>query len=115
MLPHRLKRPRIDKSALTLGAPRRLRDRKYLDSFQHAACCCCGVADRTVVGAHIRTGHEGGIGLKPPDDLVLPLCGTCHADQEASPGAVWWIERVLKPLARKRYEAWKAGRMKGAA
>lgn len=97
--------PKIDKSQLMFGVPNRVRDRKYLSSIHGEACWSCGKEES--VGAHIRAGCEGGVGLKPSDDLVIPLCHYCHMDQESNPGAEWWLENVLKNLARERYKEWK--------
>lgn len=100
----------IDKSELPYGIRKRLRDRKYLDSFKSRTCMASDYIDlcgRPSVGAHIRTGGEGGAGLKPDDDLVVALCHECHMDQEANPGPEWWIERVFKPMMRRQYRRWK--------
>ena len=99
------KRVKIDKSQLAFGIPSRIRDRKYLNSIHGQECWSCGKAES--VGAHIRVGNEGGTGLKPSDDLVVPLCNDCHMDQEANPGPMWWVENVLKPIARDRFEQWQ--------
>ena len=84
-----------------------VRDRKYLDSFGDEACWCCGAQDGTVVGAHIRAGELAGMGRKPSDDLVIPLCHRCHMHQEEHPGAEWWLENILKPITRRKYEMWR--------
>lgn len=102
-----MKRPRIDKSALAFGEPARVRDRAYLDTFAGQPCEACG-ATHGVVGAHVRTGHEGGTSLKPSDDLVVALCFRCHQDQEATPGPEWWLEHVFKRGLRARYRLWAA-------
>ena len=91
---------------MTFFKEKRLRDRKYLDSFRDAECIVCG-GSGDVVGAHIRTGHEGGMGLKPSDNLTLPLCHSCHMSEEQSPGPEWWVEEVVKRIARRRYLDWK--------
>lgn len=109
MRPKAPKHGRNDKSKLKFGIIQRLRDKAYRKALHFMACVSCDVEDETVVGAHIRTGSAGGMGLKPSDDENLPLCAKCHEDQEANPGPEWWIENVLKPLARKRYIIWKAG------
>lgn len=57
--------------------------------------------------AHIRWGHEGGWGLKPDDDLVLPLCPDCHTAQENG-GPEWLAENIVKKLARDIW-AWSMG------
>lgn len=82
-----------------------IKDPKYRKSFSGAVCWGCGASDRTVIGAHIRSGSNAGMGRKPSDDLILPLCSGCHADQEANPGPEWWLENILKPIARRRYES----------
>ena len=97
-------RPSIDKSVLPFGEPPRIRDRAYLDSLHAALCIACGATPCDP--AHIRAGLEGGTGLKPGDDLTLPLCHTCHMDQEAHPGPEWWVENVLKAIARRSYRRW---------
>lgn len=62
----------------------------------------CGACDGTVAAAHISWGQEGGVGLKSPDNLCVPLCMRCHADQEAHPGPEWWAGMV-KNIAQQRY------------
>jgi hypothetical protein len=95
---------RIDKAALHFGEPPRIRDRKWLDTFEHKECWNCGKEpEGDVVGAHIRWGHEGGGSLKPSDDLVIPLCFKCH---QGEPPAEFWAN-VLKNLARRAYARWK--------
>lgn len=86
--------------------PVRIRDRAYLDYLGTQPCASCGASDGTVVGAHIRAGHEGGTSLKPADDLTLPLCFRCHASQERQPGPMWWLENIVKPMARRMYARW---------
>lgn len=89
--------------------PTRIRDDKYRDSFNGRACWNCGRshADAGVVGAHIRWGHESGMGQKQ-DNLIVPLCFNCHTGpngQEANPGPEWWAE-CLKNMARRLYGVW---------
>lgn len=112
----------------------RIHDKKYRNSFKTAVCVVCGTSDGTVVGAHIRYNQSGGIGLKPSDDCVLPLCYRHHTDQERNPGPAWWVWNylklsprlfadfgeaekdevfhdlmmVIKKIARSRYETWKS-------
>jgi hypothetical protein len=93
---------RIDKAALHFGEPPRIRDRKWLDTFEHKECMNCGDTG-TVVGAHIRWGQSGGTQLKPSDDLVIPLCFRCH---QGEPPAEFWAN-VLKQVARRAYARWK--------
>ena len=84
-----------------------LRDPAYRASFATGHFCLnCGTNDNTIVGAHIRWGHEAGVGLKPSDDLIVPLCFKCHADQEANPGPEYWANMVKK-TARRTYRVWR--------
>lgn len=85
----------------------RPRDRRYLDSFRGRACEACGVQDDTIVPAHVRTGLNGGMGLRPPDSDVLALCFKCHSDFDQGGGAKWLVKHVLLPILRKRYARWK--------
>jgi hypothetical protein len=83
-----------------------IRDDAYRRSFKGRSCEACGRWDETIVGAHVRVGHEGGVGLKPSDDLIIALCYQCHSEQEANPGARWWVENLVKPQARRAYQEW---------
>jgi hypothetical protein len=98
---------RIDKSALPFGEPPRVRDDAWRRVQGERSCLKCGARDGTVVGAHIRAGLEGGVSLKPSDDLVVPLCHRCHSDQEANPGPLWWFE-LFKSLVRRTYRRWQS-------
>lgn len=84
----------------------RIADQKYLRSMKDRPCAACGAEDGTVVGAHMRWHEFSGMGRKPDDALVVPLCFECHADQEANPGPEWWAQNVLKPMLRQRYQDW---------
>lgn len=90
-----------------------IRDKAYRRSFRDNPCCAsrdginlCGErALDTVVGAHIRTGEHAGIGNKPSDDLIIPLCHECHCNEEEG-DAEWYLENIVKPQARRRYREW---------
>jgi hypothetical protein len=81
----------------------RLRDPSWLKHVRKQTCWNCGTLGCDA--AHIRWGQEGGMGLKPPDDLVVPLCRHCHMDQESHPGPEWWA-KMVKNLARMSYNRW---------
>ena len=110
----------IDEGGESMMLPknRRVRDRRYLDSFRDTACFACGLQDGTVVAAHIRHGMAGGISLKPDDSLTLPLCGLCHSEQGRMGEFEFWTLDVhphlkdahmqhIKNSARSRYLTWK--------
>lgn len=109
-----MKRHRIDKSVLAIGTRPKVEDEAYRRSFRDRTCIAsyngvdlCGLA---AIGAHVRTGEYAGIGTKPSDDLICPLCDTHHREQESQPGPEWWMEKVLKPQLRRMHREWKTGK-----
>lgn len=115
----------IDKSQLAIGTPERVKDRKFLDEYKGKVCEVCGSVG-TTIPAHVRAGHEGGMGLKPSDELTVGLCHPCHMKQEANPGLFWWVDNLpdrwwcdnvpyeylfdgIKLGLKERYRAWKNG------
>ena len=44
------------------------------------ACCACG-SETAIECAHVRTGTDGGTGIKPSDKWTISLCKDCHARQ----------------------------------
>lgn len=44
------------------------------------ACCGCG-SETAIECAHVRTGTDGGIGVKPSDKWCISLCRDCHETQ----------------------------------
>ena len=66
----------------------RIRDAKHLQRIREMECLGCG--DTPCDPAHIRAWHEGGMGLKPGDDLVVPLCRACHERQHRHGEKTFW-------------------------
>jgi hypothetical protein len=44
-------------------------------------CCVPACLDTSIECAHVRTGTDGGIGLKPSDHWTVSLCSAHHAEQ----------------------------------
>jgi hypothetical protein len=44
------------------------------------ACAACG-SQTAIEAAHVRSGTDGGTGIKPSDRWVISLCKTCHTHQ----------------------------------
>ena len=44
-------------------------------------CCVAGCLNVPIECAHVRTGTDGGIGLKPSDRWTVSLCSAHHAEQ----------------------------------
>lgn len=70
------------------------------------ACSACG-SQSGIECAHVRTGTDGGIGIKPSDQWCISLCKECHTRQhqigESSFEAAWGID--MKTLAREFFRA----------
>lgn len=58
--------------------------------------CACGslpTCSSRIEAAHVRTGTDGGMGMKPGDNWVIPLCSWHHATQH----------RIGEPAFEKDY------------
>ena len=44
-------------------------------------CCVAGCLAITIECAHVRTGTDGGVGLKPSDRWTVSLCSMHQAEQ----------------------------------
>src|SRR5215471_16278683 len=56
------------------------RRRQHLAFVRQLPCVACGKAAPSEA-AHVRTGTDGGTGVKPGDRYAVPLCTACHAKQ----------------------------------
>ena len=87
MLPKRIaKPPKPDK---------RFRCPSHLKFVRSHACCRCGRTEN-IEAAHVRTGTDGGMGMKPGDYWTISLCGGylgCHGIQH----------RISEPEFENRY------------
>lgn len=63
----------------------RVRSPGHLSWVRGFSCCVEGRNEPGCGGkieaAHVRTGTDGGTGLKPGDNWVIPLCGIHHSRQ----------------------------------
>lgn len=101
--------PKVEKHALALGEPPRVRSEQHRHWIAELPCVACymgnyphgssmdlwtGVISQA---AHLRTGQRGGIGLKPPDSDIVPLCPKHHAEQHAWKygEADWWFQQAV--------------------
>jgi hypothetical protein len=92
---------RIDKSKLTFGEPRRLRDKAHLKFVASQPCLICG---RSPADAHhLRFTQPRAMGLKVSDEFTVPLCRAHHRDVHSFGDEVaWWERRAIDPLATSR-------------
>jgi hypothetical protein len=70
--------PRIKHSSNRKNAGKRCpAHRKWVAGH---ACSACG-SQAGIECAHVRTGTDGGVGIKPSDQWCISLCKDCHARQ----------------------------------
>jgi hypothetical protein len=62
----------IDKSALTITEPRRIRDKAYLQFVASQACLACGRQPSDPY--HLRFAQPRALGMKVSDEFTVPLC-----------------------------------------
>lgn len=93
-LPPRIKRDSGKKNA----GKRSPAHRKWVRG--HACCGCGGMT--AIECAHVRTGTDGGTGMKPSDVWCLALCKACHTKQHQIGEAAFERETGIdmKKLAR---------------
>jgi hypothetical protein len=46
----------------------------------------------------VRTGTDGGVGVKPGDRYAVPLCTACHAKQHRVGELSFWSALRIDPL-----------------
>jgi hypothetical protein len=92
---------KIDKSKLTFGEPRRLRDKAHLKFVASQPCLICG---RSPADAHhVRFTQPRALGLKVSDEFTVPLCRIHHREVHGHGDEVaWWERRAIDPLATSR-------------
>jgi len=69
----------------------------HLAFIRQLPCVACGKAAPSEA-AHVRTGTDGGVGVKPGDRYALPLCTACHAKQHRIGELTFWSALRIDPL-----------------
>lgn len=69
----------------------------HLAFVRQLPCVACGKAAPSEA-AHVRTGTDGGTGMKPGDRYAIPLCTACHAKQHRVGELTFWAELRIDPL-----------------
>jgi len=92
------RRPAVDKTVLTLAAPRRIRDREHVKAVAKQPCLVCG---RLPAHAHhLKFLEPGGLGLKPSDAFAVPLCRLHHrALHDQGDEQSWWQQHKIDPVS----------------
>jgi hypothetical protein len=91
----------INKSALALPEPRRLRDRDHLKYVAQQACLMCGRAPCDA--HHLRFTQSPALGRKVSDEFTVPLCRGHHRELHHQGDELgWWESRHIDPVAEAR-------------
>ena len=87
----------IDKSALPISAPRRIRDKDHLRFVASQPCLVCGRSPGHA--HHIRFAQPRAMGRKVSDEWTVPLCATHHrALHTVGVEEKWWKECQVDPI-----------------
>jgi hypothetical protein len=70
---------------------------QHLAFLRQLPCVVCGRAAPSEA-AHVRSGSDGGAGLKPADRYSVSLCSDCHALQHQSGELTFWSAVRIDPL-----------------
>jgi ERF superfamily len=95
----------IDKSILTVAAPRRHRNREHLRYVAQQACLVCG--RKPSDPHHLGFTQPRALGRKVSDEFAVPLCRGHHRSVHRSRDErAWWREAGIDPLEVAR-RLWK--------
>jgi hypothetical protein len=99
----------IDKSILTVAAPRRYRNREHLRYVAQQACLICGRKQSDA--HHLRYLQPRALGRKVSDEFAVPLCRTHHrAVHRAGDERAWWKAAGIDPVKVAR-RLWRQTRL----
>jgi len=88
----------IDKSALAISAPRRVRDEEHLQMVATLPCLVCARAPSQA--HHLRFAQLRALGRKVSDEWAVPLCNLHHrALHDAGNEETWWREQGIDARA----------------
>jgi hypothetical protein len=91
----------IDKSVLSLPAPRRIRDREHVRLVAKQPCLVCG--RRPADAHHLRFAQSRTLGRKVSDEFTVPLCRGHHREiHRCGNEAAWWKEARIDPTVLAR-------------
>jgi hypothetical protein len=95
----------IDKSILTIAAPRRHRNREHLRYVAQQACLVCG--RKPSDPHHLSFTQPRALGRKVSDEFAVPLCRGHHrAVHRSRDERAWWRQAGFDPIKVAR-RLWK--------
>jgi ERF superfamily len=99
----------INKSALKIGEPRRIRNKAHLRYVAHQPCLLCG--RKPSDPHHLRFAQPRALGRKTSDEFAVPLCRIHHRlVHRVGNEAAWWQEAGIDPL-KAAGKLWKRTRL----
>src|SRR5919198_151699 len=105
----------IDKSLLTVAAPRRYRSREHLRYVAQQACLVCG--RKPSDPHHLGFTQPRALGRKVSDEFAVPLCRGHHrAAHRSRDERAWWRQAGIDPIkvARRLWKATRGMRQRGS-
>ncbi|HEY4313690.1 MAG TPA: Rad52/Rad22 family DNA repair protein [Pirellulales bacterium] len=88
---------KIDKSVLTIGEPKRLRNKAHLRYVGTQPCLICGRQPSDP--HHLRFAQPRALGLKVSDEFTVPLCRGHHRQlHQAGNEVAWWDDLDVDAL-----------------
>jgi ERF superfamily len=101
---HRPRARAVDKSALSLPEPRRVRDREHVRFVASKPCLRCGRMPSDA--HHLRFAQSRALGRKVSDEFTVPLCRGHHREvHQCGDEVSWWARAGLDPISAAR-ELW---------
>ena len=101
----------IDKSILTVAAPRRYRNREHLRYVAQQACLICG--RKPSDPHHLGFTQPRALGRKVSDEFAVPLCRGHHrAVHRSRDERAWWRQAGIDPIKVAR-RLWRKTRGMG--
>ncbi len=100
-LERRARSKTIDKSALALPEPRRIRDRDHVKFVARHPCLICG--RRPSDAHHLRFAQSRALGRKVSDEFTVPLCRGHHREvHRCGDESGWWKKTGIDPTGPAR-------------
>jgi hypothetical protein len=91
----------VDKTALALPAPHRIRDREHVKDVAKQPCLVCG--RRPADAHHLRFAQSPALGRKVSDEFTVPLCRGHHREvHRHGDEAAWWNKAGIDPTETAR-------------
>ena len=94
-------RSKIDKAALVLPVPRRIRDRVHVKYVATQPCLICG--RHPADAHHLRFAQDRALGRKVSDEFTVPLCRGHHREvHHRGDEAGWWSNIGIDAIVAAR-------------